>query len=140
MKHTNRNRGQIRIIEAFFASVLMFSAIALIPSQTIVGTSNDQFLYSIARNVLPTLDNDASLSKLIMTQDWTTLTTQISLALPSSVWFNLTIFDENMNPITQPLISRGTPNGRIVSTDYVCASQEGDFSIYIIRLQLSTVG
>lgn len=118
----------------------MFSAIALIPSQTIVGTSNDQFLYSIARNVLPTLDNDGSLSKLIETQDWTTLTTQISLALPSSVWFNLTIFDENMNPITQPLISRGTPNGRIVSTDYVCASQEGDFSIYIIRLQLSTVG
>ena len=140
MKRPNRNRGQIRIIEAFFASVLMFSAIALIPSQTIVGTSNDQFLYSIARNVLPTLDNDGSLSKLIETQDWTTLTTQISLALPSSVWFNLTIFDENMNPITQPLISRGTPNGRIVSTDYVCASQEGDFSIYIIRLQLSTVG
>jgi len=140
VKRPNRNRGQIRIIEAFFASVLMFSAIALIPSQTIVGTSNDQFLYSIARNVLPTLDNDGSLSKLIETQDWTTLTTQISLALPSSVWFNLTIFDENMNPITQPLISRGTPNGRIVSTDYVCASQEGDFSIYIIRLQLSTVG
>ena len=140
MKHTNRNRGQIRIIEAFFASVLMLSAIALIPSQTNVGTSNDQFLYSIARNVLPTLDNDGSLSKLIETQNWTTLTTQISLALPSSVWFNLTIFDENMNPINQPLISRGTPNGRIVATDYVCVAQGGDFSIYIIRLQLSTVG
>lgn len=140
MKHPNRNRGQIRIIEAFFASVLVLSSIALIPSKTIVGSSNDQFLYSMARNVLPTLDNDGSLSKLIESQDWTTLRTLLSLALPSSVWFNLTIFDENMNPINQALISRGTPNGQIVATDYLCVGQGGDFSIYIVRLQLSTVG
>lgn len=140
MKHPNRNRGQIRIIEAFFASVLMLSTIALIPSQTIVGSSNDQFLYSMARNVLPTLDNDGSLSKLIESQDWATLRTQISLTLPSSVWFNLTIFDENMNPISQALISRGTPNGRIVATDYVCVGRVGNFNMYIVRLQLSTVG
>ena len=140
MKHPNRNRGQIRVIEAFFASILMLSSIALIPSQTQVGSSNDQFLYSMARNVLPTLDNDGSLSKLVQSQDWTTLRTEISLALPSSVWFNLTVFDENMNPVSQPLISRGTPNGRIVAIDYACVSQGGDFSIYIVRLQLSTVG
>lgn len=140
MKPPKQNRGQIRIIEAFFASVLILSSVALIPSQTGVTSSSDQFLYSIERNVLATLDSDGSLSTLIESQNWTALRTCITLALPPSVWFNTTIFDENMQPVNQAQICSGSSmNGRIAATDYFCASRSGDYRIYIIRMQLSTV-
>ena len=140
MKPPKQNRGQIRIIEAFFASVLILSSVALIPSQTSVTNSSDQFPYSIERNVLATLDSDGSLATLIESQNWTALRTCITLALPPSVWFNTTIFDENMQPVNQAQICSGSPmNGRIAATDYFCASQSGDYRIYIIRMQLSTV-
>jgi len=140
MRLLKDNKGQIRIIEAFFASVLILSSLALVPSQTHVVNSNTQALSSTATHVLTTLDSDGFLSTLIENGSWSTLRKCVESTLSPSIWFNLTVFNENMQEINDVQISSGNPVGQtIVSTEYVCASVSADYTIYIIRLQLSTV-
>ena len=140
MKHPNRNRGQIRIIEAFFASALLLSALAMIPSESQVGSSNDEILHSVAQRTLITLDSDGSLSALIENGSWNTLRQCVQSLLSPAMWFNLTIFNENMNLINPVQISNGSPiNNDIVAADYVCASSSSNYGIYVVRIQLSNV-
>lgn len=140
MNFLRDNRGQIRTIEAIFASILILSSIALIPSPRNVVNQNDQILSSTARNVLITLDKDGSLSRLIDNANWTTLRSRVASLLSSIIWFNLTVFDENMQRLNENQISAGTPiSGRIVGTDYICVSSSQNYRIYIVRFQLSAV-
>jgi hypothetical protein len=134
------NRGQIRVIEAFFAAVLLLSAMAMIPSETHVGSSNGEILHSEAQRTLITLDSDGTLSKLIENGSWTTLREFLQSLLSPATWFNLTIFDEYMNPINDIQICSGSRiNENSVATDYVCASLSSNYRIYVVRLQLSNV-
>lgn len=140
MKLSKDKRGQIRIIEAFFAAILILSTIALIPSETRVENSNDQVLHLTAQDVLTPLDANGFLSKLIENRSWTSLRKCIESSLPPTIWFNLTVFDENMRSINEIQICNGSPIGdAIVGTDYVCASSARNYQIYIVRLQLSGV-
>jgi hypothetical protein len=140
MKLLSDKKGQIRIIEAFFASALILSSLALIPSETHLENSDMQVLRSTATNVLTTLDNDGSLSKLIENNSWTTLRKCVQSMLSPNIWFNLTVFNDNMEKVNGTQICSGNPVGQtVVSVDYVCASVSTDYRIYIIRLQLSTV-
>jgi hypothetical protein len=140
MRFLTDNRGQIRVIEAFFASVLLLSALAMIPSETHVADSNDEILHSAAQRTLITLDSDGTLSHLIENESWTTLRECVQSLLSPAIWFNLTIFDENMNPINQVQISSGSQiNEDTVAVDYVCASSSSNYRLYVVRLQLSNV-
>lgn len=140
MRLFNDNKGQIRIIEAFFASILLLSSLTLVPSDTHVEDSNSQVLRSTAQQTLTTLDNDGTLSRLIENRSWTALRKCVQSLLSPAVWFNLTIFDENMNPINQvPICNGGLISERVVATEYVCASSSRDYKIYVARLQLSVV-
>lgn len=133
-------RGQVRVIEAFFATVLLMACLALIPfsSSTKDSTGN---LSSTAQNVLLTLDSNGHLSTLIDSQNWTALKSCLESALPLTTWFNLTVYNRNMvtlNPF--PICNAGTVSDKIVSVDYVCASQNSTYVVYILQLQLSQVG
>jgi len=140
MRLMKNNKGQIRIIEAFFASVLILSSLALIPPETNVQNSNDRVLQSTARNILATLDSDGYLSKLIDNKNWTSLKKEIQSSLPLTVWFNLTVFDDNMQPINEIPICNGNPTSeKTVGIDYLCASAGRNYEIFVIRLQLSNV-
>ncbi|HXX88358.1 MAG TPA: hypothetical protein VEH86_07945, partial [Candidatus Acidoferrum sp.] len=89
---------------------------------------------------LITLDSDGTLSRLIENGSWITLRECVQSLLSPAAWFNLTIFDENMNPINAIQMSSGSPiNKDIVAVDYVCASLNSSYRIYIVRLQLSNV-
>jgi hypothetical protein len=120
--------------------MLLISCIALIPSPS---TSKDSTgnLVSTAQNVLLSLDSNGHLSSLIDNRNWTTLEACVESALPLTTWFNLTIFDKNMNTInTYPISNAGAVSDKVVSVDYVCAGQSGTYTIYVLRLQLSEVG
>lgn len=141
MKFLADNRGQIRVIEAFFASVLLLSSLMLIPSDHRMENSNDETLRNVAQRTLITLDGDGTLSRLIENQSWATLRKCVQSLLPSpATWFNLTILDENMNPINLVQICSGTSiSGNMVAAEYVCASSDISFNVYVVRLQLSSV-
>lgn len=139
MRLLKDNRGQIRIIEAFFASILLLSSLTLIPATQ--NNSNDPtILASTAHNVLMSLDSNGYLSSLVSNQSWINLKSSIQSSLSPMVWFNLTVFDENMTRINDiPICSGSAVSDRIVAVDYVCASTSSNYAVYIIRLQLALV-
>jgi hypothetical protein len=134
------NKGQIRIIEAFFASILLLSALTLIPAAQ--NNSNDAYtsLSSTAQNLLLSLDSNGHLSTLINNENWIELKKSIQSSISPSTWFNLTVFDENMICINDtPICSGSVISNNIAAVNYVCASTNSDYTVYIIRLQLAQV-
>ena len=130
----------MRIIEAIFATILLMSCLALIPSSSSVADSTGN-LVSTAQNILLSLDSNGHLATLVDNQNWAALKDCLESALPLTVWFNLTVFDPNMKIINPyPICNAGVVSDKIVSVEYVCASQNSLYSIYILRLQLSEVG
>ena len=140
MRLVKDNKGQIRIIEAFFASILMLSALTLIPAVQEHSSDSTEILSSTAHNILMSIDSDGHLASLIDNESWINLKSCIQSSLSPMMWFNLTVFDENMTPINDiPITSGNAVNDRIAAVDYVCASTSGNYAVYIIRLQLSGV-
>jgi hypothetical protein len=134
---TNR-KGQIRTIEAFFASLLILSTLALIPSHDGVEQTNYNTLQSVGTQVLVVLDSNGELSNLIEDSDWTALRNLVQSMLPVSLWFNVTVFDKNMNAINDVTVSNGgSVSEEIVAANYVCAASGGNYAVYIVRLQLA---
>jgi len=139
MRFSKNRKGQIRILEAFFASILILSSLALIPSQVTVEKSHFNTLYSVGTQVLTTLDSNGNLSKLIENENWTVLRNCVQSMLSVSVWFNLTVFNDNMMRLNDVPVSNGSPvSDEIVAVEYVCASSSGNYAVYIVRLQLAT--
>jgi len=140
MRLLRDNKGQIRIIEAFFASLLILSTIALIPSQPPIIDTTNEALQMKGQNVLTTLDRNGYLSTLIQKENWTILRKCLMSSLSPTIWFNLTVFDENMNAVNNTPISSGSPiSEKIVSAEYVCAGISREYRVYVVRLQLSSV-
>ena len=140
MRLLEDKKGQIRIIEAFFASVLLLSSLTLIPM--VQQRSNDTTgnLSSTAHNILMSLDSDGQLAGLIGNESWITLKNCVQVSISPMVWFNLTVFDEDMTRVNDvPITSGSAVNDRMAAVDYVCASTSGDYAVYIVRLQLAEV-
>ena len=140
MRLLKDNRGQIRIIEAFFASILLLSSLTLIPATQNNSNDSTETLASTAHNVLMSLDSNGYLTSLVSNQSWINLKSSIQSSLSPMVWFNLTVFDENMACINDiPVCSGGAVSDRIMAVDYVCAGTGSNYAVYIIRLQLALV-
>jgi hypothetical protein len=140
MNIIKNKKGQVRVIEAFLASILLMACISIIPAPSNLKDSTGS-LASTAQNVLLSLDSNGQLANLVDNRNWTSLKDSIASALPLTVWFNLTIFDRGMNILNPfPICNAGAVSDKIVSLDYVCTSQNSTYTIYILRLQLSGVG
>jgi hypothetical protein len=140
MKLLKDNKGQIRVIEAFFAAILMLSALTLIPAVQERSSDSTEVLSSAAQNILMSLDSNGHLAGLISNESWIDLKSCIQSSLSPMVWFNLTVFDENMTPINDIPLASGSPvNDRMAALDYVCASTNSNYAVYIVRLQLAEV-
>ena len=138
MNFVNNKKGQIRTIEAFLASILLLSTIALIPSQDGNEQTNYDTLQSVGTQTLVTLDSNGRLSSLIQDSNWTSLRSTVQSMLPVSLWFNLTVFDTNMSILNDVNISNGGHvNEEVVAANYVCAASEGNYAVYMVRLQLA---
>jgi hypothetical protein len=136
-----QNKGQIRIIEAFLAVLIIFSSFAVSSNLTMtqnVRKSGD--LASVGLQALMTLDSDGSLGKFIDHRNWTAVQGALGTILPVGLCFNLTVYDDQMNQINDAAISNGVLSGQeVASVEYVCASQSAIFRCYMIYLQLAVV-
>ena len=140
MKLLRDKKGVARVIEAFLASMLLMSCLAMIPAQPNLQGSTGN-LASTAQNVLLSLEGNGHLATLVDNRDWTDLKNSIASALPLTVWFNLTVFNEDMTVLNDyPICNSGAVSNNIASVDYVCASPNSTYAIYILQLQLSQVG
>ncbi len=140
MRLLKNNKGQIRVIEAFFASVLLLSSLTLIPAIQRNSNNSTGTLSSTALDVLMNLDDKGNLANLVDDRNWTQLESCIQSYVPLTVWFNLTVFNENMEQLNDVPISSGSAvSENIEAADYVCASMNRNYAVYIVRLQLAAV-
>jgi hypothetical protein len=129
----------VRVIEAFFASMLVLSCLMLIPTQQ-TSTVPPPALSSKAENILLSLDGNGGLAELIDHRDWAGLQNSLEAAVPLAMWFNLTVYTPDMQVLNSyPVCNGGAVSDQINSITYVCASQNGAYTVYLLQLQLAVV-
>ncbi|RJS76976.1 hypothetical protein CW707_04430 [Candidatus Bathyarchaeota archaeon] len=134
----NQNKGQIRIIEAFLAVLIIFSAFAVSANLTVSQKeTRHNELAALGLQTLMKLDSDGNLSCLIDSGDWFSLREALKLALPSGVVFNLTVYNEQMQQVNTEVISNGAFSSQdIAFIEYLCTSENPVFRCYILHLYL----
>ena len=136
----NDTRGMVRVVEALLASLLILSTLALVPSDFVVEPTHYSTLSSQGTQVLVSLDSNGVLSKQIEDGNWTALKNCVQSMLPVTFWFNLTVFDENMDVLNDVFVSNGSPVSEdIIAVNYACATSGETFAVYLVRLQLAEV-
>lgn len=135
----SQNKGQIRIIEAFLAVFIVFSALTISASLTTRHSNiENSGLASVGMQALLQLDSDGCLSAFIEAGNWTGLRDTLSLFLPTGVTFNLTVYNEKMQQINGETVSNGAFNSQeIAFVEYICTSQNQVFRCYLIHLHLA---
>jgi len=133
------NKGQIKIIEAFLAISVMFSVLVLTaPMSSTPDLEKQEKLKKLGTQVLIKLDNNGTLGKLIEGENWTALKQSMDLLLPTGVFYNLTVYDENMQKVnTQEVGNSSQPGPEAVVIQYLCVTQSSDTRFYTIQLQLA---
>ncbi len=133
------NRGQIRIIEAFFAMLIVFSAFAVSANLTITRNSvNRADLESIGLSSLIKLDQEGVLSYYLDQGNFSSLREVLDLVLPTGVLFNMAVYDRNLQLLNEQAITNGGfSSNEVVSVEYLCASQDAVYRCYIVHLQLA---
>jgi hypothetical protein len=137
----NSNVGQIRVIEAVLALLIVFSAFTLSADLTATeSTSRHGELASVGFQCLAAMDSSGSLVECIETADWARMFDSLELVLPVGLTFNMTVLDENLQCLNNVEISNGMlGNQEIASIAYVCASTNSSFRFYLLRLQLAVI-
>jgi len=135
----SQNKGQIRIIEAFLAAMIIFSSFAVSSNLSVRQNVNKtEDLASIGLQALVKLDSDGSLGKYIDYGNWTALHDAFSIVLPAGICFNLTVYNDHMHQVNAAVISNGGfGSQQIAFVQYICASQSIVFRCYIIHLHLA---
>jgi hypothetical protein len=133
-------KGQIRMIEAFLAVLVILSASVFSITLSPTASSDDEkLLAALGMQVLMELDNNGTLGKFIDERNWTAVRESLEILLPVGVSYNVTIYDDAMSQISDSTISNGLKGQKIVSVEYLCASQSSEVSFYLVRLQLALV-
>ena len=132
-------RGQIRVIEVFFALIIVSSA--LVGLQQIQHVSshparNDE-LYAIGMNVLVELQRDGGLSAMVSQRNWTALSTQLSLLLPLTISYNVTVYTEQGTVINTSDIARGSIHASTVILIRYLLSEPEMIQYYTLHLALA---
>jgi len=130
----------MRTIEAFLSILLLFSTFAL---ATLVSPAsnidNDNTLATMGMQTLASMDSDGWLGRIIDEGNWTTLADALDILLSVGISYNLTVYDENLQPVNNVSISNGIISNRnVVSVQYPCASPSPQGKCYLLRLQLAT--
>lgn len=134
------DRGQIRIIEAFLAVLIIFSSLAITANLNVTQqpAKTNEYLAAVGLQSLMKLDSDGTLGNLIDSGNWTALRDVLNVVLPAGICFNLTIYDSEMRQINTVDISNGAfASQKISFTEYICASRSPVFHCYIIHLYLA---
>ncbi|NWG10672.1 hypothetical protein HXY33_02810 [Candidatus Bathyarchaeota archaeon] len=135
----SQNRGQIRIIEAFLAVLVIFSSFAVSSNLSMTqSTQRNEDLFSIGFQALMRLDSDGSLGKYVDDGNWAVLRDALSTVLPAGICFNLTVYNDQMQQVNNVTISNGGfSSQQIIFVEYLFAIREIDFCCYIIHLHLA---
>lgn len=131
-------RGAVHSLEAFMASVIIFTA--LLCSTTIPrerDRNEERPMDIIGLQTLLTLDGNGTLGRLVEDRSWDAIERSLRVVLPIGISFNFTVLDDEGVPVNNRPISNGALVGRkIASVEYLLAVESGNCPLYRLRLQL----
>lgn len=134
-------KGQIRMLEAFLAVLVIFSASILsIKFSPATDFESEKSLSTSGMQALIELDNNGYLGKLIDEKNWTAIRQNLEVLLPAGVSYNVTVYDDAMHQVNDFAIGNGLKGQKVVSVEYPCASQSSECRFYLVRLQLAFAG
>ncbi len=138
------SKGQMRVIEAIMASIIVISAVAFLYVFAVVPSSQTYEageLEKIGHNILHDIDEQGLLTRFVYNGEWANLTAALIVSVPNDVYFNLTICDTNGNSIGHPLIQYGNSQAfssskAVASVTYIVSGFQGSYDPRILVLQL----
>jgi hypothetical protein len=115
--------GQMRVIEALMASLLIVFAVVFVDLFAVTPASpkyESGELEKIGFNVLHDLDEQELLGRFIGNGEWANMTSALAASLPTDVYFNLTVYD--MAGIVVNSVPIGYGTSRVFSNSTYVAS------------------
>jgi len=140
----NSSKGQMRVIEAVMAAIIVITAVAFLyafaatPSSQTYETGE---LEKIGHNVLHDIDEQRLLTRYVYNSEWANITAALIVSVPNDVYFNLTIYDVNGNSIGHPLIQYGSSqvfadSKAVASVTYIVSGYQTNYNPRILVLKL----
>ena len=144
VRHHRSVKGQMRVVEAIMASLIVISAVTFLyffastPSSQAHDTSE---LEKIGHNILHDIDEQRLLARFVYKLEWANLTSALVVSLPTNVYFNLSIYDINHNSIGDQLIQYGdqqvfTSSSAVASVTYILPGYKTSYNPRILVLKL----
>ncbi|MDH5437299.1 MAG: hypothetical protein OEX76_00170 [Candidatus Bathyarchaeota archaeon] len=145
MRKTKSNKGQMRVVEALLASLVILVAITFInvfavaPSSSMYEASESE---KVGYNVLHDLDEQGLLCRFVYNKEWENLTAALMTSLPPDVYFDLTVYYLNDTVVNEGVpIRYGNPNifetsGSVASVSYIVPGYQTNYDPKILVLQL----
>lgn len=144
MNKTKKTRGQMRLVEAILASFIIVLAItflnvfAVTPFSPRYETSD---LEKMGNNVLHDMDEKKLLCRFVYNDEWETLTIALMVSLPPEIYFDLTVYDLDLNRVNEDPIRYGDPevfetSSYVASVTYVVPGYQADYNPRVLVLKL----
>lgn len=144
MRKLKNTKGQIRVIETILASLVIVFALTFVnifaatPYSSRYETSD---LEKLGHNILHDLDEKGLLSRFVYGKEWESLIAAFTVSLPTDIYFNLTVFDLDGNPVNNVQICYGAPkvfstSNMTASVHYIIPGYQAHYDPRILRLEL----
>lgn len=136
--------GQMRVVEAIMASLIIVFAVAFINLFAVTPVSpkyESSELEKIGYNVLHDLDEEGLLARFVSNAKWVNMTAALAASLPTDVYFNLTVYDVSGKVVNTQFIAYGasrvfTNSTYVASVTYVVPGYQLVYKARILVLQL----
>lgn len=137
-------RGQMRVVEAIMASLIIVFAVAFIDLFAVTPVSpkyESGELEKIGFNVLRDLDEERLLGRFVNNGEWVNLTSALAASLPTEVYFNLTVYDGSGRVVNTQPVGYGTSrvfadSAYVASVTYVVPGYQMVYRPRVLVLQL----
>lgn len=139
-------QGQMRVIEAMMASLIIVFAVSFINLFAVTPVSpkyESSELEKIGYNVLHDLDEEGLLARFVCKDppEWVNMTAALAASLPTDVYFNLTVFDVSGRVVNTQSIGYGASrvfsnSTYVASVTYVVPGYQLVYKARVLVLQL----
>jgi len=134
----------MRVVEALMASLLIVVAVTFINVLAVTPLSpayEATELEKVGYNVLYDLDERGLLCRFVYNREWGNLTAALMVALPTDVYFNLTVYNLDDTVVNDVPLRYGDPNifessGSVASVSYIVPGYQIYYDPKILLLQL----
>jgi hypothetical protein len=137
-------KGQMRVVESIMAALIVISAVTFLyffasaPSSQAHDTSE---LEKIGHNILHDIDEQGLLARYVYRSEWGNMTSALVVSLPVNVYFSLSIYDMNNNPVNHPLMQYGdqqvfSSSAAVASVTYIVPGYQTSYDPRILVLKL----